>query len=445
MPRLAPLALAALAAACSSDPAGGPDGGGDPAVPITARPSRNSLTCRIARDRTDHSPRQWQRQQALTVTTGGIAYLARVEAIADNPISPIIPGKGRLIVSRFATDGTFGDPITISDADWMTVYGVAITRVGDGFGVVWVEGSDLRFAAFDAQARPTLAPRTIKAGGFGYFSGPRIAEGPGGRLGVVYTTDGMSAPPQVMFFTMDAAGTAGATRKLGDGVGQGAAPGPTLVGDADGFALVWTGAALARGQIVFAKTDGAGAELVAPRAISSPAAADVIVGGITGFDSPAHGLVRVDGGYLAAWAEVRITTYPAMGAWSVVKVARLDATGAVQGKPAPLRAPAPDIDEVEPSLLRFGSAVVVMWARGTRIYVCGGCIPDHRIDTLAIDPATLEPLSDVVTILPGPNARSGGLLRRDTGVVGSSLLTTFNLTFHVHATPGSATLACDPR
>jgi hypothetical protein len=142
---------------------------------------------------------------------------------------------------------------------------------------------------------------------------------------------------------------------------------------------------------------------------------------------------------------VKRTTYPAMGAWSVVKVARLDAAGAVLGTPAPLRAPEPDTDEVEPALTKLGDNVAVTWARGSRIYVCGGCIPDHRIDMLLVDPATLTPLGDVLTLQPGATTRAGGLLRRDVAALGSSLLATFNLTFHVHATPGSATFACDAK
>jgi hypothetical protein len=88
--------------------------------------------------------------------------------------------------------------------------------------------------------------------------------------------------------------------------------------------------------------------------------------------------------------------------------------------------------------------VALFWARGSHIYLCGGCVPDHRIDLLLIDPRTLNPVSNVVSVTNGGAPNAGGLLRRAVAVVGSSLLTTFNLTFHTWATAGSATFVCEP-
>jgi hypothetical protein len=432
------------AAGCDADP----DGGGDGPVtlPITERAGTRTQACRITRPRADHSPRQWQRTQAIAVTRGGVAYLARVEGLGTDPLSPIIPGRARLIVSRFSADGAFGEPVTISDSDWPSLFGVAIARLGDGFAVVWVEEAELRFAAFDGQARPTVTPRTIQAPGFGDHSRPQVVEGPDGGLGVVYATEGGSAPARVMFFTMDGTGQLrAAPRRLGDSPSASAAPAPAIVADGQGYAVAWRGAGAGGGQIMFARADAAGAEVVAPRAVSAPAGAGVMVGSTSGFDPPTTALLAVGGGYLAAWTEVRWVEYPGKGAWSIVRVVRLDAAGVAQGPPAPLRAPEAEVDEVEPTLLPFGDAVAVMWGRGSHIYACAGCVPDHRIDLVLVDPATLQPLSDPVTISPGETQRPGGLLRRQVAVLGSTLLATFNLTFHVHATPGSATLTCEPR
>jgi len=101
-----------------------------------------------------------------------------------------------------------------------------------------------------------------------------------------------------------------------------------------------------------------------------------------------------------------------------------------------------DVDEVEPSLVPFGDAVAVLWARGSHIYICGGCVPDHGIDLLLVDPATLTPLSNVVSLTNGGDPRGGGLLRHRAAVVGSSLLVPYLLTFHVYASLGSAAFDC---
>jgi hypothetical protein len=113
------------------------------------------------------------------------------------------------------------------------------------------------------------------------------------------------------------------------------------------------------------------------------------------------------------------------------------------GAPAALRAPTDSIDEAEPTLVRFGDAVAVLWARGSHIYLCGGCVPDHRVDLLLIDPAGLTPLSEVVSITNGGGTQAGGVLRRQVAVLGKSLLMAYRLQFHVHNTPGSATFECD--
>ena len=84
----------------------------------------------------------------------------------------------------------------------------------------------------------------------------------------------------------------------------------------------------------------------------------------------------------------------------------------------------------------------VLWGRGSHIYVCGGCVPDHGIELLLVDPATLAPVSNAISLTNGGDPRGGGLLRRRVAALGDSLLTTYLLTFHVHATPGSALFTC---
>jgi hypothetical protein len=85
----------------------------------------------------------------------------------------------------------------------------------------------------------------------------------------------------------------------------------------------------------------------------------------------------------------------------------------------------------------------VLWGHGSHIYICGGCVPDHSMDLVLIEPTTLTPVSNVLSLSNGGDPRGGGLLRRRVAVLGPTLLATYLLTFHVHATPGSAAFRCE--
>jgi hypothetical protein len=172
----------------------------------------------------------------------------------------------------------------------------------------------------------------------------------------------------------------------------------------------------------------------------SAAVPDFVVGGVGGFEEATNALLPNGDGFLAAWTEARRAQ--SSGAGSVVRVARLDGRGNRLGEAASMRSFKADIDEVEPSLVPFGDAVAVLWGRGSHIYICGGCVPDHSIDLVLIDPATLAPLSNVVSLTNGGDPRAGGLLRHRSAIVGTSLLVPYLLTFHVYASLGSAAFEC---
>lgn len=456
-------ALAALWSACSdgggdggpdagNNDAGGNDAGGDAPgdnqTPITARTSRGSQQCRIVRDRTDHTPRHWRASPAMVTTSGGSVYFARREAMSD---TPIIPVAGQLLVGSFAADGSFGAPTVVTPAPASDVGALAAIPSGTGFAVVWVDGGKLRFGAFDANGASLAAPKDI-AGGMDPLVTPKLAAGPDGGYGVIYAPQTAPNQREVHFIVLDATGAVKSPVRRLDQAGPApqfpALPAPTIVAGATGYAMIWRDPRDGRGRIDFAKADASGGELIPRRRISVTNAADTVVGGGSGFEAPTNALIETSAGYLAAWTEAHRSQSLDQGAWATVQLARLDASGTRQGAPVPMRAPTDSIDEVEPSLVRFGNAVGVMWARGSHIYICAGCVPDHRIDLLLIDPVDLTPLSNVISVTNGASAtagvKAGGLLRRQVAVQGNSLLTTYQLTFHVHATAGSATFACDP-
>jgi hypothetical protein len=320
--------------------------------------------------------------------------------------------------------------------------------------VVWIQGAKLRFAAFDAAGMPVIAPRDVTDVATGEVFGINLAmaAGPDGGFGVVYDPQGTGNARTVQFLVLTADGAVRTPPRRLDGPAAGmpyAAAAPAITGGPAGYTMVWTDPAESDGAIDFARADAAGAETVARRCIARGSSGGQI-GRTTwlAFAPMVHGLLEVDGKFLVSWVEAsRGASDPltggGKGAWSIVRVARVDGAGALLGAPAALRAPTDSIDEAEPTLVRFGDAVAVLWARGSHIYLCGGCVPDHRVDLLLIDPAGLTPLSEVVSITNGGGTQAGGVLRRQVAVLGKSLLMAYRLQFHVHNTPGSATFECD--
>jgi hypothetical protein len=69
-------------------------------------------------------------------------------------------------------------------------------------------------------------------------------------------------------------------------------------------------------------------------------------------------------------------------------------------------------------------------------------VPDHRIDFVLVDPASLTPLSNVATVTNDGDRRGGGLLGKQVALAGSSFLTLYDRTFHTSADPGSAVFSC---
>jgi hypothetical protein len=444
------LVLLGFLTACDSGASNFPDGGGPPEpVAITERASRGTHSCRVIRDRTDHSPRIWgQVATALVTTSGGKAYLARRENMSTNPFEP--PTTAQFLVSSFDAAGTFGTPVTIPAA--VTQLGdVAGAPRGDGFALVWVEGTRLRFAAFDAAGAITIAPRDV-IDGVQETVTPRMAAGPDGGFGVVYDPEGANGVRSVYFLVLAADGALRHQPRRLDGPATGmnyTPTAPAITGGPSGYTMMWADPAAPDGAIDFARADAAGVETLPRRRIAGPGPGSQTgrVGWLA-FAPAVHGLLEIDGVFLTAWVETQKgtpnpSTGGGRGAWSVVRLARVDGTGVLLGPPAALRAPADSIDEVEPSLVRLGDAVAVLWGRGNHIYLCGGCVPDHRVDLLLVDPADLTPLSQVVSITNGGGVQAGGILRRQLAVLGKSLLMAYRLTFHVHNTPGSATFECD--
>jgi hypothetical protein len=433
-------------AACQSDKGDGPTA---PETPITERASLGTYQCRIQRDHTDHSPRYWSFvTPALVKTSAGTVYMTRSEA--SLPAGQYLPGPAQLLVSTFDTAGAFGPPAVVPSASPQNIRGMAAAPRGDGFAAVWVEDTRLVFAAFNAAGQVALTPRDVVRG-VDEFSEPKLAAGPDGAFGVVFAppTGAAKDGRELQFAVLDDQGAIRmAPRRLTDRPGlQFTQPAATIISSATGYSMIWRDPAEMNGAIDFAAADASGAERVARRRVAAPGTAGLTVGGNEIFDPAATALVETADGYLAAWVQGergRDRTINGVvnfgGGYSVVVLSRLDRAGVPVGNPIPLRARRDDVDEVEPTLVPFGDAVAVLWGHGTHIYACAGCVPDHRIDVMLIDPATLSPLSNVEAITNG--GKTGGLLRRRVVALADTLLMAYQLTFHTMVKASSAAVSC---
>ena len=422
----------------SSCGGGGSDGGGDSNEnPITERPARGSRACRVTHPVAEQTPRVWRSGPALVATRDGKAFLARQEAVTADPV---IPATGQFIVGGLGVDGTFAAATPVPSGAMDELADIDGAPRGDGFAVVWGQQGKLRFAAFDAAGASTIAAKDVLSVAE-FIVGPRIAAGPDGGFGVVYTVV-PNPNARTLFFVLlgpdgEMRGTPHRLDETGTSMQYLTLPAPTIVGGTAGYAMIWRNLTEAQGGIEFAKVAPDGAELVARRRISTPMSGSV-VGASVDFDRPTTAMVETSTGYLTAWVNTK-------GDGSSVWLTQLDASGVRQGPSAPLRAWTDKINEVEPSLVKYGDSVAVLWGSGSHIFVCGGCTPDHRIDLLLVDPSDLTPLSTVVSVAPPPREiKTGGLLRRQVVAIGPSLLATFDITFHVHHLSATATFGCDP-
>ncbi len=449
-------------AACGDDGGARDDGGGPHPdaggnldnTPVMERTVAGTYTCAVTRDRTSLAPRTWTGRSALLPLADGSISLSRVEW--ETSTSGILgPTARSLLTSRFGIDGALSAPTTIPVDDPELIFALASAPRGDGFALVWADEQALHFAAFDASSTLVLGPKSIASPAIDsqiqlYMAADRA--GDGFALALTERNE-QKLEPRALFLDRDG-NARGPLRPLATTAASATMyqfPAPYVAPATNGYVFIWNDPAGKSGRILFMKTDTkSGTEVIAPHAISftDDAAVAVGVGGF-GFERPGPRIVEMGNAFVAAWSEGRQGRAPAgdfsptEGGGAVVRLTRLDSEGNPTGS-ALLRAHEDDVDEVEPVLTPLGDALAVSWSRGTHIYICGGCVPDHRIDLVVIDANSFDPLSQLVTVTNGGGRGAGGLLRKQTAVAASSLLMLYDVTFHTSTTPGSLAYTCTP-
>lgn len=458
------LVLPAAFAACSetertpsdaglSDSGGGPspDSGlpGDAGVtdigvpieptPILDRTPALRRQCAVGFAQNNLAPIAFQRTAVGSALQGSTMRIAGVETGTFGNFPAPDP---RFISATLGADGELADLVTIAGAVPDDITRVELVALPNGgYAVLWVELDDLRFAAIDAAGAVTVAARTLSQSTGDYSTQLNTAMLADGTIGVLYNAPGPGQKGLWRFLATNAAGDLVVDSKLLESTDLLYGLQGVLVPTNSGFAALWNDLAGDRVQVYFAVLDAQGDVTVPPKQISRPVGDGVNAGASFSFGPGSLSLLPVDGGYLAAWPEGAQGDFEGIphGAFSVIRVARLDLGGELLEPASLVRSRVDDLDAVEPRLMKMGDDVVLMWSEGAHIYICAGCMPDNRIQVVTLDPASLVPTSNVVELAPqGP----GGFLVRQDQVIGSDILSIFQVTFHVHSDTASGGFSC---
>jgi hypothetical protein len=409
--------------------------GGD--TPILERESDGTFTCSVGQALINYKPLTWTYSGAdIATTEGGDTWVLRVEA--DMP-EPFQPGPFSFLVSKVDASGTLaaGTALDVENVDM--VMSPRALPLGEGaLGMFWIDSGVVWFAKLDASGAVAIAPKSLVTDaslGEGYGNHLRVARDASGAVAVVW----LSSMYTAHIALTDDSGAPATPRELFPAAMQ--VP-RVVAAEGGGFAAIYRDYDpdfTDPTNVFFARLDAAGSAIGEPVKLTD----FTMTGGGSSFGGSEVALLDIEGGYLAGWTEADSGDFETgTGAYSVVRVQRLSATGEAQTPAVLIDAKTDDVDQVEPSFVRWGDAVGLLWARGSHIYICGGCVPDHGIHMVMIDPQSLSPKSDVVEV--PPPSMGGGLLGRNHALSGTDdLLLTVQIQYHVHSEPGFAALHCE--
>lgn len=317
---------------------------------------------------------------------------------------------------------TAGTPYTLRDPAPGDAYTVAAARNGERVTVMWQEfDGDTRrlFSAqvddsgdviTEAHALPGTAPNTSDVALVSFGDG----------YAAVWA-EGFDDETAYRFARLDAAGDlVGSPKTL---LGGRVSRVDSLVALQDGFAMAYT--AFDGTQI---------SKFVAFDAEGTPYREPVTLG------EPGAGLIRRGDYIVAAWAH---GSGDRGSAWAAnLRIGRFDDRGRAAGDVYELQEAVVHEQNTFPAWVELGDDLGLVWSRGGVIYVCGGCIPDEHLEFVVLDGRTLAKKSEVVTI--ENQETMGGLLGSQVIANESVLTVATNVTYHVSAEAGLATISCTP-
>jgi hypothetical protein len=124
---------------------------------------------------------------------------------------------------------------------------------------------------------------------------------------------------------------------------------------------------------------------------------------------------------------------------SVTALQRLGTDGKPVGVPREVQTAVADFEHVDPALEVVGDDVVLTWAFGSVIYICGGCVGDHDLRFVRLHGADLSTASNVLEL---PRTGINGLKRPELAAQSDRLAVTYDIDFHAMTKSGAALLTC---
>lgn len=207
--------------------------------------------------------------------------------------------------------------------------------------------------------------------------------------------------------------------------------------NSNGFVIFWDQSSDSGWTEVWAvQTDAGGKPSGSPWRVSAPATAKL--------STSLGDVVPLADGFLAAMT-LRKTVPGSGGGFGqgsmaqVTALQRLDGGGKLLGPLQEVQPTKADFESVDPALKVVGPDVVLTWAQGKVIYICGGCIGDHDLRFVRLHGAELSTASNVLDL---PKTGINGLKRPELAAQGDRLGVIYDIDFHAMTKSGAALLQC---
>lgn len=410
--------------------------------PLLEGPTRSEFFCSVTHGVTELPGRYWSRELVLAADESGRFQLLRTE-------SAEFQTDIEFRLSTLELDGTLGveHTLSVNRPDLVSSYDLLVesgTRA-----IAWTEFEEAFFAAVDASGDFVIQPTRISPTQSGQLGNLKMARVENGYV-VAWTDFGNNqSPPSIFVAWLDEQGVPRTAPRLLTTSQIDYSPMlPTLIVTENRLFVLWVDGErngnLQTRDVYFASFDHDRNPIVSRTRLSPSLGSDYFAG-LGGFIFVSSGLSAVPAGdgFIAAWVEsyhAEESTGDFVG-HAIVRVGRYEEDGTLATLLYRLQTAVRDVDHVEPRLFKVHDQIALAWSTGARIYICGGCVPDHNVNLVLLDPEDLIPVSAPISV---DDQTIGGLLGHRWAVQGSDILAAISVTLHVSASPASASFRCHP-